>query len=227
MNPYVHITLPSVRNQALKYVNFSRYTSGVIIREFAYTIIKWEGKIMKKIVVVLGSPRKKGNSAILAYSAIEGIIAANGIYEVFYLNGMNIRPCQACELCKSNSNKKCIINDDMQLIYPKLDAADSLLLASPIYMFSVTAQLKLFMDRCHANTQALSGKKIGILLTYGDPNEKTSGVMNAVNTLTDEYNYTHSRIVGILYGSANEKGTIVSNTQLMGQAFELGKMLAE
>ncbi|HYE11542.1 MAG TPA: hypothetical protein VEF53_15340 [Patescibacteria group bacterium] len=69
--------------------------------------------------------------------------------------------------------------------------------------------------------------KIGILLTYGDPDENTSGVMNAVNTLCDEYNYSQSKIVGILHGSADEKGAIASNKQLMGQAFELGKMLVE
>lgn len=180
---------------------------------------------MKKTVVILGSPRKKGNSSVLAYKAIEGIIAAGGTYEVFYLNGLNIRPCQACEFCKNNSRKQCAINDDMHYIYPKLDEADALLIASPIYMFSVTAQLKLFMDRCYANTQALKGKRIGILLTYGDPNENTSGVLNAVNTLMDEYNYTQSEIVGILYGSADEKGEIASNMQLMEQAYELGKTL--
>ncbi|HYE11543.1 MAG TPA: flavodoxin family protein [Patescibacteria group bacterium] len=83
---------------------------------------------MKNTVVILGSPRKMGNSAILAYKAIEGIIAAGGTYEVFHLNSMNIKPCQACEFCRKNSNKHCIVNDDMQLIYKKLDEADALFL---------------------------------------------------------------------------------------------------
>lgn len=158
---------------------------------------------MKKTVVVLGSPRKKGNSAALAYKAIEGIDAAGGACEVFYLNGMSIKPCQACYYCKRNNKGQCVIKDDMQLIYPKLEEADSLLLASPIYMFSVTAQLKLFMDRCYAVTHALEGMKVGILLTYGEPDERASGVLNAVNTLRDEYNYSKSEIAGILYGSAD------------------------
>ena len=179
---------------------------------------------MKKTVVILGSPRKDGNSAILAYKAIEGIIAAKGTYEVFYLNSMNIRPCQACEFCK-NKSEQCIINDDMQLIYRKLNEANAILIASPIYMFSVTAQLKLFMDRCYASTRTLVGMKIGALLTYGDSNESTSGVLNAVNTLKDEYNYSQSEVVGIFHGNAYEKGEIILNTQLLGKAYELGKML--
>lgn len=181
---------------------------------------------MKKTVVILGSPRKNGNSAILAHKAIEGIIAANGAYEMFYLHGMNIKPCQACDYCKKDDKRQCIINDDMHLIYTKLGEADTLLIASPIYMFSVTAQLKLFMDRCYAITQTLKGKRIGILLTYGDPDENTSGVLNAIKALRDEYNYTQSEIVGILHGSADEKGEIVSNAQLMKQAYELGKKVS-
>jgi multimeric flavodoxin WrbA len=181
---------------------------------------------MQKTIVILGSPRKKGNSTLLAHKAIEGITAMNGLYDVIYLNGMNIRPCQGCDSCRRDDKRTCILKDDMQLLYPKLTEANSLLIASPIYMFSVTAQLKLFMDRCYACPQALAGKKIGILLTYGEPDAKASGVMNAIQTLKDEYSYANSKILGILYGSADKMGEITANELLMEQAYELGELLA-
>lgn len=182
---------------------------------------------MKKAAIILGSPRKNGNSTILANRAIDGIQAAGGAYEVFYLNGMNIRPCQACDYCRKNDLWHCFIKDDMQHIYPRLEEADALLIASPIYMFSVSAQLKLFMDRCYAIPLALKEKRVGIVLTYGDVDEYVSGAINAINTLKDEYRYKQAEIVGILHGSAQEKGEIASNVQLMDQAFILGKALLE
>lgn len=183
--------------------------------------------ILKKAVIILGSPRKNGNSGTLAKRAIAGMLSVGGSYEAFYLNGLNISPCQACEYCRRNDTEQCAIKDDMSLIYSKIKEADALLLASPIYMFSVSAQLKLFMDRCYAIPRSLEGKRVGILLTYGDVDEYASGAINAINTLKDEYNYKQAEIIGILHGSANDKGEIASNTRLMDQAYQLGKALVE
>lgn len=180
---------------------------------------------MKKTIVLLGSPRRNGNSEILATRAMEGIKDAGGLCEVFYLNKMKIQPCQACEYCRRNNETQCILKDDMQLLYPKLEEANSILIASPIYMFTFSAQLKLFMDRCFACFHALVGKRIGIVLTYGDVDEYSSGAINAINTLKDEYRYTKSEIVGIVHGSADAKGEIASNVQLLEQAFMLGREL--
>ena len=144
---------------------------------------------MKKAIVMLGSPRRRGNSEILAEKAMEGIKEAGGAYEVFRLNTMNIRPCQACKYCREEGHTLCTIHDDMDAVYAALTGADVLLLASPIYMFTVSAQLKLFMDRCYACLGALAGKRIGVLLTYGDADEYTSGAVNAISTLKDTYRY--------------------------------------
>ena len=182
---------------------------------------------MKKTVVILGSPRKNGNSATLANKVIDGILSAGGSYEIFYLNGMKISPCQACDYCRRNDLEQCIIKDDMNLIYSRIKEADALLLAGPIYMFSVSAQLKLFMDRCYAIPSALKGKRVGILLTYGDVDEYVSGAINAIHTLQDEYRYKQAEILDILHGSAHKKGEIAMNTPLMERAYKLGTMLGE
>jgi multimeric flavodoxin WrbA len=177
---------------------------------------------MKKAVIILGSPRKNGNSAILAKQACKGIKTTGGSFQTFYLNGMNIRPCQGCEYCQKHPEKGCNLNDDMSLIYQALAESDALILATPIYMYSVSAQMKIFMDRCYAIPAALKGKRVGILITYGDEDEFVSGAVNAFATLRDEYRYAQSQIVGIVHGSANTKGEIVANAWVMNDAYELG-----
>jgi multimeric flavodoxin WrbA len=181
---------------------------------------------MKKAVVLLGSPRKNGNSTVLANKVKDGITAAGGSHETFYLHGMNIRPCQACDACQKNGNK-CVINDDMQLIYPKLFESNSIVLCSPIYMFTVSAQLKLFLDRCYAVMPALAGKKIGAAFAYSADNETDSGVMNAINAIKDECNFVQAEIVGIVHGSATDPGEITKNTRLLDEAYALGKALVK
>lgn len=180
---------------------------------------------MEKAVVILGSPRKNGNSAMMAQRAQEGILAAGGTCDVFYLNGMSIRTCQGCDACRRHPERRCILKDDMHLIYDALESASMLVVASPIYMFTVTAQTKLFMDRCYAVPAALEGKRVGILLVYGDEDEIVSGAVNAMQTLRNEYRYAQAPIVGIVHGSADKKGEIAANTKVMDAAYELGKAL--
>jgi len=180
---------------------------------------------MKNAIVMLGSPRRRGNSEILAEKAMEGIKEAGGACEVFRLNTMKIRPCQACKYCRREGHTLCVIHDDMDQIYAALAESDVILLACPIYMFTVTAQLKLFMDRCFACPDLLAGKRVGILLTYGDADEYTSGAVNAINTFKDEYRYAQADIIGIVHASANEKGEILKNEKALEEAFQLGKNL--
>jgi len=182
-------------------------------------------KILKKAVIILGSPRKKGNSAALAKQAEEGIKAVGGSFDSFYLNGMNIRPCQGCEHCRRHPDKGCMLKDDMYLIYDALAASDAIIIASPIYMFSITAQLKLFMDRCFAVPEALKGKRVGILLTYGDEDEFVSGAVNAIAMMRDEYRYKQAVIVSIVHGSADAIGEITVNKRVMDDAYMLGRKL--
>ncbi len=184
----------------------------------------------KKLVILLGSPRKKGNSAILASRVAAGARAAGAKVASFYLHGMDIHPCSACEGCSGSVADRCVIEDDMQAIYPKLCTADSILVASPVYWFTVSAQTKMFMDRCYALGGAegneLAGKRIGIVLTYADPDPFTSGAVNALRTFQDGYNYIGARIEGMVYGSAYEAGEIKENREVMKKAYALGKKLA-
>ncbi len=185
----------------------------------------------KKILLVMGSPRKEGNSATLAKQVAGGAEATGAEVEDFYLHGMNIQPCTACDECREETGKGCVIDDDMQTLYPKLRRADAVVIASPIYWFTVSAQTKLFMDRWYAfggpqeEYAALAAKRIGIVLTYGDLDPFVSGAVNALRTFQDAFDYVGAEIVGMVYGSASEAGEIQKNRDLMEKAYELGKQL--
>jgi multimeric flavodoxin WrbA len=117
----------------------------------------------------------------------------------------------------------------MQKIYPKLIKADAWVIASPVYWFTMSAQTKIFMDRCYALTayakNPFVGKRIAIAMSYGDADPVKSGCVNALRTFQDAFRYTGSKIVGMVYGSAMEAGEIANNEALMREAEELGKLL--
>ena len=183
----------------------------------------------KKVVIVMGSPRKNGNSTTLAQRVAKGAEAAGAEVESFYLHEMDIKPCDACDICLEDSSKDCIIDDDMQNLYPKLRQADALVIASPIYCFTVAAQTKLFLDRCYGlggpQGNALKGKRIGIVLTYGDSDPFDSGAVNAMRTFQDIFAYIGSPIVSMVYGSASKAGEIKANRDLMEKAYKMGEQL--
>ena len=184
----------------------------------------------KNVLVILGSPRKNGNSEILAKELISGAEAGGAKVTTFGLQEMNVNPCTACGGCQKRGASGCVVNDDMQKIYPKIKEADVIVIASPIYWFSVTAQTKAFIDRFYAlqgkRTGAVLGKKIGILLTYGDSDVKTSGAENAIKMFKDIFNYLGAEIAGVVQASAWKAGDIKSNPKALKEAYELGRKLA-
>jgi multimeric flavodoxin WrbA len=184
---------------------------------------------MKTVLIFKSSPRERGNSATLADRAAAGAREAGAQVEMVSLHGLGIGPCDGCDMCKDTGNF-CIIDDDMQSLYPRLLAADAVVLASPIYWFTFSAQLKLFIDRWYGlvnNQQAfLRGKPVGIILTYGDTDPYTSGGINAIHTFESMFGFLQAPIAGIVHGTAGEPGDAEKNPALMQAAYELGKRLA-
>lgn len=211
------------------------------------TALEREGEMSAKRVLILeGSPRINGNSAILANQVAAGAKDEGAEVQIIYLHDMNIQPCSACESCQGAKELDCVIDDGMKALYPKVRAADAIVFASPIYFFTMSAQTKLFIDRCYAlgctvqkeegeeeepsSTYTFetdfAGKKIGIVLTYGDVDPFRSGAVNALRTFQDMFQYVGAEIVGMVYGTALEAGEIRNNSDLLKQAYELGKQLA-
>lgn len=183
-----------------------------------------------KILVVLGSPRKKGNSAILAAEVAESATAEGADVETVYLNGLDMKPCQGCETCQKDSHSGCAIEDDMTWLHSKLREADSLVIASPIYWFNISAQTKIFIDRLYAvgvgQKNIFKRKSMAIVLTFADPDPFISGAVNALRSFQDICRYLGAKIEGMVYGSAGDAGEIKQKQDVMEKAALLGKHLA-
>ncbi len=184
--------------------------------------------MVKRVLVFKGSPRENGNSSALADRAAQGAKAAGAEVETFSLHGMDINPCDACDICQETG--VCVLKDDMQALYPKLAQADAIIIASPIYWFTMSAQTKLFIDRWYALKSPLGnplkGKPFGILLTYGDTDPYSSGAINAIRTFQDMFRYIGANLRGLVYGTAMEAGDALKQPDLIERAYKLGQKLA-
>ncbi|SFQ98525.1 flavodoxin family protein [Desulfoscipio geothermicus] len=101
-----------------------------------------------KILGIVGSKRKKGNTSILVQEALKAAKREGMETELIFLGDYVIKDCIGCEGCKDTY--KCVLNDDMQKIYPLLLEADGIILGSPTYWYNVTADMKAFIDRCYS-----------------------------------------------------------------------------
>ena len=100
-----------------------------------------------QIVCIVGSPHgPQGNTARLLREVLAGAAASGADSETVFLDRQNIRPCNGCDACHKIG--RCVQKDDFEAVRAKIVAADALILASPNYLFSVSAQLKAFLDRC-------------------------------------------------------------------------------
>lgn len=111
-----------------------------------------------KILGIVCSPRKGGNTEILVEEALEAAREAGAETELFLVADKNIAPCDGCGACEGDGT--CIVDDDMQTIYQQLELADGVILGTPVYFINVTAQAKAVMDRTYPLLRAgkLRGK---------------------------------------------------------------------
>ncbi len=100
-----------------------------------------------KILGVVGSRRKKGNTSTLMQEALKPFKSNNIESKLVFLDDFNISDCSGCEGCKETY--KCVINDDMQKLYPDILDSDAIILGSPAYFYNVSADMKAFIDRCY------------------------------------------------------------------------------
>jgi multimeric flavodoxin WrbA len=134
-----------------------------------------------KIVCALGSPRETGNSSTVAnrFSDTAGKLGAR--VKTFALNKLQYRGCQGCMACKTKLDR-CILEDDLTEVLEAVRETDVLVLASPVYFWDVSGQLKTFMDRTFSylvpdfitnpvKSRLLPGKKLVFILTQGNPDE--------------------------------------------------------
>ncbi|MGD0804824.1 MAG: flavodoxin family protein [Candidatus Bathyarchaeia archaeon] len=184
---------------------------------------------IKRVLIIAASPRKNGNSTILALKAAEGVKAEGGEADVVAIGNLKIAPCSACDSCRTKPEAGCVIRDDMQPLYQKIREAQGIIFATPIYWFSISAQMKLFIDRTYAmysdGIYAFTGKDVGVILTFEDEDVFVSGGVNALRSFQDTFAYVKANLVGSVYGSADKAGDIQTNGKALQKAYGLGKKL--
>ena len=190
---------------------------------------------MIKVLSLLGSARKGGNSEILLNNVNSGISNANLAAEIetIRLSDLRINACLNCGGCDKTGN--CVQMDDMQELYDKLLTYDMIILSSPIYFMGVSAWTKKLVDRC----QALWVRKYRFGKLPIKPREKRKGVFLSVSgmkkptvfdgallTVQSFFATIHVTFVGeLVYSGIDAKGDISKHPSALSDAFELGKKL--
>ena len=101
---------------------------------------------MKKVLILSGSPRKDGNSDLLCSEFMRGAQESGNEVQKIFVRSKKIVPCNACYYCRDHGGK-CALNDDMSEILDAMQAADVIVMASPVYFYSIDAQMKIIIDR--------------------------------------------------------------------------------
>jgi multimeric flavodoxin WrbA len=135
-----------------------------------------------KIIGIVGSPRTEGNTSYLVETALKSAEEAGADTEIINLGSANLEPCVACDICKATG--ECAIYDDMHEIIEKLIEADGMIIGSPVYFGSVTAQLKMLIDRSRPLRGSFRLKnKIGGAIAVGG--SRNGGQESTISTIHD------------------------------------------
>lgn len=130
---------------------------------------------MKKVLIISSSPRRNGNSELLCKQFLKGAKEAKLDVEKININDYHISPCIACEYCRGH-NRICFKKDDANTIIQKMIEADVWVLASPVYFYSISAQLKILIDRMFAREyeirEATKRKLVYFIITSGTTDKK-------------------------------------------------------
>ncbi len=174
-----------------------------------------------KVLGIVCSPRKGGNTEILVQEALAGAQTRGAETELLTIWDKNIKPCDGCLSCEKTG--ECHIKDDVQEIYPKLIAADGIVWGTPVYFWSVTAQAKMLIDRSYAlytNNNRLSSKVSGVISVGASLGNVA--VWNLFNTF---FSVHHMLSTDFVYGYARSKGDIRKDKHAMKASAELGRQM--
>jgi multimeric flavodoxin WrbA len=177
---------------------------------------------MKKILILSGSGRRHGNSEKLADAFIKGATLNNEITKITLAN-KKIAPCCNCNYCQDH-NGECAIHDDMPEIFTALQNNDILVLCSPVYYLGFSAQLKTVIDRTYA--ESAIGRKIQstiLLSVAGKKDEFVSDCM--IQEYQQLCDYLGFQNLGIIFAKGFENPSDIDNSQILIDAFELGKSI--
>ncbi len=187
---------------------------------------------MIKILGINSSPREGGNTQLLLGSFLQGAVDSGGRSEVVVLNSLQFASCQECE--NLPKNKKCIIQDELQELFPKVDEADILVVASPIFFGSLSAQAKMMIDRfqCHWRAKEIlkldlkQKPKKGVFLCV-EASDREDFFQNGKSIVKNFFATVNTEYSGEVFcKGVDGKNAILTRPEVLHEAMNLGKELA-
>lgn len=188
-----------------------------------------------KVVSLLGSPRRKGNSSTLADFFTSLLQEKGANVKTYHLNGLTYRGCQACFACKSKLDH-CIGEDDLKPVLAEVAESDLLVMASPVYFGEVSAQLKAFIDRTFSflrpdygtnkeiKTRLKPDKTVVFILVQGHPKEKLfADIYPRYSFFFNWLGFTQSHLLRVC--GAYDKGDIKNYPEIFEEAKNLAQKL--
>ena len=179
---------------------------------------------MSRIVVLAGSVRKGGNTDLLAQAFAESAGKRHEV-ELVSVADYAVHPCIGCNSCYTSEGHRCFQNDDMQQIYGKLEQADILVIASPVYFYGISAQLKAVVDRLHSPVRnGFPIRKLGLILVGA------AELPDLFDPVILQYKmllrFFHLENIGmVLVPGAKDKGDVLATGGIM-QAREMGERIS-
>ena len=177
----------------------------------------------KKVLILSGSPRKGGNSDLLCDEFLRGAQESGNQVEKVFLRSKKVAPCNACYYCK-NSGGKCAIPDDMAEILDKMQAADVIVMASPVYFYSIGAQMKAVIDRSVARWTNIPNKEFYYIMTAA---EDSDTVMDCTLECCRGFAacLDGAQEKGVIYGKGVYEAGAIKGLPAMREAYEMGKQV--
>jgi multimeric flavodoxin WrbA len=175
----------------------------------------------KKVLVLSASPRKGGNSDLLCNKFIQGAREAGNQAEKIFLRDKEISPCVGCEACLLNGGV-CVQKDDMAEVLEKMISADVIVMATPVYFYTMNAQMKMLIDRTVARYTEIKNKEFYFITTAADGEQQSlERTIDGFRGFTDCLGGAVEK--GVIYGTGVWKKGEVIGSPAMQQAYEIGK----
>jgi len=176
---------------------------------------------MKNVLIISASPRKNGNSDILCDRFAQGAKESGHVTEKVFLASKNIGYCRGCGVC--NSTHQCAQKDDMADILDKMIRADVIVLATPVYFYSMDGQMKTFIDRTVPRYTEIRNKDFYFIMTAADTKKASlERTMGAFRGFTEDC-LSGAKEAGIIYGTGAWQAGEIKDTAAYNEAYEMGK----
>lgn len=176
---------------------------------------------MKNVLIISASPRKNGNSDMLCGRFAKGAEESGHRVEKVFLASENIGYCRGCGVC--NSTHQCVQKDDMAEILDKMIKADVIVLATPVYFYSMDGQMKTFIDRTVPRYTEIVNKDFYFIMTAADTEKANlERTVEALRGFTEDC-LEGAREAGIIYGVGAWNVGEIKSTPAYMQAYEMGR----